>query len=96
MFTIDNINSFNPSEVKDQAFIKAWNHYQEVIRDKNKRPFDKASSKQKMKQFKEFSKFNNTKVWRKGGVTGYQYSTQITHRARFGANPELKVINNWN
>ena len=37
MFTIDNINSFKPSEVKDEAFIKAWNHYQEVIRDKNKR-----------------------------------------------------------
>ena len=48
-----------------------------------------------MKQFKEFSRFNNTKVWRKGGVTGYQYATQITHRARFGANPELKVIHNW-
>jgi|TARA_R110002126_G_scaffold15780_1_gene64265 hypothetical protein len=98
MFNTDNINSFDPSTVKDEAFLKAWNHFQEVLRDKKKRPFEKASPKQKVKQlreFKEFSKFNNTKVWRKGGVTGWQYATQITTRARFGANPETKAINNW-
>lgn len=26
------------------------------------------------------------------GVTGWQYATQITHRARFGCNPETKLI----
>ena len=28
----------------------------------------------------------------KKGVTGWQYTTQITHRARYGCNPETKLI----
>jgi len=98
MFNTDNINSFDPSTVKDEAFLKAWNYYQEVLRDKKKRPFEEASPKQKVKQlreFKEFSKFNNPKVWRRKGLTPYQYSCIETHRGRQGINPMLIVANNW-
>tara|TARA_B100001123_G_C14444463_1_gene683936 strand:- start:187 stop:441 length:255 start_codon:yes stop_codon:yes gene_type:complete len=31
----------------------------------------------------------------KKGITAYQYACVITHRARFGVNPFLKVANNW-
>ena len=31
----------------------------------------------------------------KKGVTAYQYACVITHRARFGADPFLKIANNW-
>ena len=98
MFTIDNINSFDPSEVKDEAFIKAWNHYQEVIKSNKKRNFNKASPKQKVKQvrkFIEYTKFNDPKIWKRKGLTGYQYACVETHRARYGTDPQLKVIYNW-
>jgi hypothetical protein len=29
------------------------------------------------------------------GITGWQYATQLTHRARFGCNPETKVMYNF-
>lgn len=31
----------------------------------------------------------------KKGITGWQYATQLTHRARFGCNPETKVMYNF-
>tara|TARA_R100001530_G_scaffold34374_1_gene26855 strand:+ start:112 stop:357 length:246 start_codon:yes stop_codon:yes gene_type:complete len=31
----------------------------------------------------------------KKGITAYQYACVITHRARFGADPFLKIANNW-
>ena len=31
----------------------------------------------------------------KKGITSWQYACVITHRARFGADPFLKIANNW-
>ena len=55
----------------------------------------------KPKRFKGKNKIPNFKdkqrVKRedKKAITNWQYSTQITHRARFGADPYLKTVNNW-
>ena len=55
----------------------------------------------KPKRFRGKNKISNFKdkqrVKRedKKAITNWQYSTQLTHRARFGADPYLKVINNW-
>jgi hypothetical protein len=54
-------------------------------------PIKKLSKNQKRKS-KRYSEKTKTKVL---GITAYQYACVETHRARYGANPELKVINNW-
>ena len=45
-------------------------------------------SKNKMRKAKRYG----SKRKAKKGVTGWQYATQITHRARYGCNPETKLI----
>lgn len=45
-------------------------------------------SKNKMRKAKRYGSKRKPRV----GVTGYQFATQITHRARFGCNPETKLI----
>lgn len=52
----------------------------------------KKLSKNAKRKAKRYGKKSKTKVL---GVTAYQYACIETHRARYGANPELKVINNW-
>ena len=42
-----------------------------------------------MRKAKRYGKRTKTQIL---GVTGYQYACIETHRARFGANPELKLI----
>ena len=49
-------------------------------------------SKNAKRKAKRYGKRTKTQIL---GVTGYQYACIETHRARYGANPELKVINNW-
>ena len=51
-------------------------------------PIEKLSKNQKRKA-KRYSEKTKTKVL---GITAYQYACIETHRARFGANPELKLI----
>jgi hypothetical protein len=51
-------------------------------------PIKKLSKNQKRKA-KRYSEKIKTKVL---GITAYQYACVETHRARFGANPELKLI----
>ena len=51
-------------------------------------PVEKLSKNQKRKA-KRYSEKTKTKVL---GITAYQYACVETHRARFGANPELKLI----
>jgi hypothetical protein len=49
---------------------------------------EKLSKNQKRKA-KRYSEKTKTKVL---GITAYQYACIETHRAHFGANPELKLI----
>jgi hypothetical protein len=49
---------------------------------------EKLSKNQKRKA-KRYSEKTKTKVL---GITAYQYACVETHRAHFGANPELKLI----
>ena len=51
-------------------------------------PVEKLSKNQKRKA-KRYSEKTKTKVL---GITAYQYACVETHRAHFGANPELKLI----
>jgi hypothetical protein len=51
-------------------------------------PIKKLSKNQKRKA-KRYSEKTKTKVL---GITAYQYACVETHRAHFGANPELKLI----
>jgi len=51
-------------------------------------PIKKLSKNQKRKA-KRYSEKIKTKVL---GITAYQYACVETHRARFGVNPELKLI----
>jgi hypothetical protein len=51
-------------------------------------PIKKLSKNQKRKA-KRYSEKTKTKVL---GITAYQYACIETHRAHFGANPELKLI----
>ena len=51
-------------------------------------PVEKLSKNQKRKA-KRYSEKTKTKVL---GITAYQYACVETHRARFGVNPELKLI----
>jgi hypothetical protein len=51
-------------------------------------PLEKLSKNQKRKA-KRYSEKIKTKVL---GITAYQYACVETHRAHFGANPELKLI----
>ena len=51
-------------------------------------PIEKLSKNQKRKA-KRYSEKIKTKVL---GITAYQYACVETHRAHFGANPELKLI----
>ena len=53
----------------------------------------KKLSKNAKRKAKRYGKKSKTKVL---GITAHQYACVLTHRARYGANPELKVINNWN
>ena len=55
-------------------------------------PINKKLSKNAKRKAKRYGKKSKTKVL---GITAYQYACIETHRARYGANPELKVINNW-
>ena len=62
---------------------------------------DEVKPTKKAKRFRGDNKISNFKdkqrVKRedKKAITNWQYSTQITHRARFGADPYLKTVNNW-
>ena len=51
-------------------------------------PIKKLSKNQERKA-KRYPKKPRTQIL---GVTGYQYACIETHRAHFGANPELKLI----
>ena len=51
-------------------------------------PIKKLSKNQKRKA-ERYSEKTKTKVL---GITAYQYACVETHRARFGVNPELKLI----
>ena len=66
----------------DQKYV----HHEENIPTKNKR----YRGKNKVSNFQD-----KVRAKRKG-ITAYQYACVITHRARFGADPFLKVANNWN
>ena len=66
----------------DQKFV----HHEENIPTKNKR----YRGKNKVSNFQD-----KVRAKRKG-ITAYQYACVITHRARFGADPFLKIANNWN
>ena len=52
----------------------------------------KKLSKNAKRKAKRYGKKSKTKFL---GITSYQYACIETNRARYGANPELKVINNW-
>jgi len=60
-------------------------HHKENIPTKNKR----YRGKNKIPNFQDKVKAN------KKGITAYQYACVITHRARFGADPFLKIANKW-
>jgi putative salt-induced outer membrane protein YdiY len=68
------------------------NYYGEVVNSwvepAKAEPIKKLSKNQKRKA-KRYSEKIKTKVL---GITAYQYACVETHRARFGANPELKLI----
>jgi putative salt-induced outer membrane protein YdiY len=68
------------------------NYYGEVVNSwvepAKAEPIKKLSKNQKRKA-KRYSEKTKTKVL---GITAYQYACVETHRARFGANPELKLI----
>lgn len=49
----------------------------------------KKLSKNAKRKAKRYGKKSKTKVL---GITSYQYACIETHRARYGANPELKLI----
>jgi len=55
-------------------------------------PINQKLSKNAKRKAKRYGKKSKTKVL---GITAYQYACIETHRARYGANPETKVINNW-
>jgi len=65
----------------EQKFV----HHEENIPTKNKR----YRGKNKVSNFQD-----KVRAKRKG-ITAYQYACVITHRARFGADPFLKIANNW-
>ena len=52
-------------------------------------PEVKKLSKNAKRKAKRYGKPTKTQIL---GITGYQYGCIETHRARFGANPELKLI----
>ena len=62
---------------------------------------DEVKPIKKTKRFRGKNKISNFKDKQrvkqedKKAITNWQYSTQITHRARFGTDPLLKYINNW-
>ena len=58
---------------------------------KTKKP-KRFRGKNKVSNFKDKQR---VKQEEKKAITGWQYATQITHRARFGADPYIKVANNW-
>jgi hypothetical protein len=68
------------------------NYYGEVVNrwvePAKAEPIEKLSKNQKRKA-KRYSEKTKTKVL---GITAYQYACVETHRAHFGANPELKLI----
>jgi hypothetical protein len=68
------------------------NYYGEVVNSwvepAKAEPIKKLSKNQKRKA-KRYSEKIKTKVL---GITAYQYACIETHRAHFGANPELKLI----
>jgi hypothetical protein len=68
------------------------NYYGEVVNSwvepAKAEPIKKLSKNQKRKA-KRYSEKTKTKVL---GITAYQYACVETHRAHFGANPELKLI----
>ena len=68
----------------DQKFV----HHEEKKPTKNKR----YRGKNKISNFQD--KVRAKREDRKG-ITAYQYACVITHRARFGADPFLKVANKW-
>ena len=68
----------------DQKFV----HHEENIPTKNKR----YRGKNKISNFQDKVR---AKREDKKGITAYQYACVITHRARFGADPFLKIANNW-
>jgi len=69
----------------EQKFV----HHEENIPTKNKR----YRGKNKVSNFQDKVR---AKREDKKGITAYQYACVITHRARFGADPFLKIANNWN
>ena len=68
----------------EQKFV----HQEENVPTKNKR----YRGKNKVSNFQDKVK---AKREDKKGITAYQYACVITHRARFGADPFLKIANNW-
>jgi len=48
------------------------------------------NAKRKAKRYAKKVKHSKVK-----GITCYQFATQITHRARYGCNPETKVMYNF-
>ena len=79
--------------------MQVWNdekqmHEIKFVNQQEVKPKKKARyrGKNKISNFKDKQRVKQEK---RKAITGYQFSTQITHRARFGANPYLKVANNW-
>jgi hypothetical protein len=68
----------------DQKYV----HHEENVPTKNKR----YRGKNKISNFQDKVK---AKREDKKGITAWQFACVITHRARFGADPFLKVANNW-
>ena len=50
-------------------------------------------SKNAKRKAKRYGTKIKVKTEKRKAVTGWQYATQMTHRARFGCNPETLLIN---
>ena len=68
----------------DQKYV----HHEENVPTKNKR----YRGKNKISNFQDKVR---AKREDKKGITAWQFACVITHRARFGADPYLKIANNW-
>ena len=68
----------------DQKYV----HHEENVPTKNKRY--RGKNKRSNCQDKVRAKREDKK-----GITAWQFACVITHRARFGADPYLKIANNW-
>ena len=76
-----------------------WN--QELMQYEQKFVHQEEKKPTKNKRYRGKNKVSNfqdkvrAKREDKKGITSWQYACVITHRARFGADPFLKIANNW-